>query len=65
MKRMQTESVDDSNAKFTMKKNPMFGAGGHPAAMPAYMSSDDDIPVGFSRRKRHSTHSGFYNQPIT
>jgi len=41
-----------------MKKNPDFGGGGDKKGG-QYISSDDDIPVGFSRKKRGSSHSSF------
>eukprot|EP00347_Sterkiella_histriomuscorum_P000362 403376153 len=61
VKRMQSEaafgSQDDGNKQLRLKKNPNFG--GQPQPAQNYVSSDDDIPVGFSRRKRLSSTSSF------
>jgi hypothetical protein len=50
--------MDDTQVKLKMKKNPNFG-GPQQTAAQQYGSSDDDIPVGFSRRKRVSSTSSF------
>ncbi|CDW82446.1 UNKNOWN [Stylonychia lemnae] len=61
VKRMQSEAAfgtNDDKAQLRLKKNPNFGNQQQQTAQ-NYGSSDDDIPVGFSRRKRLSSNSSF------
>jgi len=54
--RSQAQKEREQHYKPQMRKNPDFGGN---AKQNQYISSDDEVPIGFGKRKRASSNSSF------